>query len=348
MTPLGVLAESVARTFLSVIRKEKGEYCVKSPNNPDWNGGCYKSKEDSEKRLQQVEFFKYKKEAEVVARLFTAGLGETLTHKIEGLFASYNDDEAGDVAAWFIDNFRFDNPKTPKGQKDLKEKASSLHWFLRDSGVKWGNIDGQKKRIPGNPKSIESAKQYWYEDVKPKLADLVRYFTDEGGTIVPKELTLKGNTYINLVGFDEKKLSAYANRVEDILDSLHGWRKAALAGGVKVALASPREFHGTAGGTYRRENDTLFVRATPDVLKRGAGLYGNFEYIVIHEIGHRYEAKNRPPIDFDRPEWWTSKYSRREGEAFAELFALGHFGMTKDASHTWDPKIQEKFEKRMG
>jgi len=43
---------------LGVIRKEKGEYCVRSPNNPDWNGGCYKSKGEAEKRLKQIEFFK--------------------------------------------------------------------------------------------------------------------------------------------------------------------------------------------------------------------------------------------------------------------------------------------------
>jgi hypothetical protein len=43
---------------LAVIRKEKGEYCVRSPNNPDWNGGCYPSKGEAEERLKAVEYFK--------------------------------------------------------------------------------------------------------------------------------------------------------------------------------------------------------------------------------------------------------------------------------------------------
>jgi hypothetical protein len=43
---------------IGVIRKEKGEYCVRSPNNPDWNGGCYPSKDKAEDRLKQVEYFK--------------------------------------------------------------------------------------------------------------------------------------------------------------------------------------------------------------------------------------------------------------------------------------------------
>lgn len=43
----------------AVIRKnDKGEYCVKSPDNPDWNGGCYDTKEEAEERLQEVEYFK--------------------------------------------------------------------------------------------------------------------------------------------------------------------------------------------------------------------------------------------------------------------------------------------------
>jgi len=42
----------------AVIREEHGQYCVRSPNNPKWNGGCFDSKEKAEKRLKQVEFFK--------------------------------------------------------------------------------------------------------------------------------------------------------------------------------------------------------------------------------------------------------------------------------------------------
>ena len=56
MSPVDPLAASVAARFLAqmeemgVIRKEKGEYCVRSPNNPKWNGGCYPSKEKAEDR----------------------------------------------------------------------------------------------------------------------------------------------------------------------------------------------------------------------------------------------------------------------------------------------------------
>lgn len=43
------------------IVKEDGEWCVKSEKNPDWSGGCYKSKEKAQDRLNQVEMFKHMK-----------------------------------------------------------------------------------------------------------------------------------------------------------------------------------------------------------------------------------------------------------------------------------------------
>jgi hypothetical protein len=46
----------------SYIKKEKGKgHCVKSEKNPDWSGGCYPTKGEAKKRLQQVEMFKHMK-----------------------------------------------------------------------------------------------------------------------------------------------------------------------------------------------------------------------------------------------------------------------------------------------
>lgn len=56
------LTLKVASRFLktAVIREEGGKFCVRSPNNPDWNGGCYDTKGEAKKRLQEVEYFKHK------------------------------------------------------------------------------------------------------------------------------------------------------------------------------------------------------------------------------------------------------------------------------------------------
>ena len=41
-----------------VIKKEGSKYCVKSKKGK--NLGCYDTKEEAEKRLKQVEYFKHK------------------------------------------------------------------------------------------------------------------------------------------------------------------------------------------------------------------------------------------------------------------------------------------------
>jgi hypothetical protein len=509
------IASRVAERFLeSVIRKEKGEFCVRSPNNSDWNGGCFPSKEKAEERLKQVEFFKrqagslvfyhgtnhdfaklklnslgvlwlapnprvaiqyaqahyhktpgylweltlksgarlvdladlknpgiralldainevrkstfgplsdegwlsridfgmleqyrwasgflrshkvdgvFTKDTlnttgiphgslalfnlraiekverhslpnnpkdltiqqisdsldepwkKVARRFIQAQLEHELVHRMEHLFADWDAGNATVTAKWFQDTFRFDTTKTPKGQKKLKEDASAFHWFLRDAGTRT-DINGKEY---SNPRSAIEAKKRWEADIRPHASDLVRYFTDEGGTTVPKELVFNGNTYQNRVGFNEEKLGLYAKRLDSIFSQLQGWRAKALSGGVTVALTSPKDFRGTAGGKYRASEDALYIRATPNVLNREGGSYGSFEYIIAHELGHRYEHKHHHPTDFDRLEWHTTPYSRKEGEAFAELFALGQFGITQ-AHIQWDPMIQERFEKLMG
>lgn len=263
-------------------------------------------------------------------RHVTASLGGELTRRMESLLqGDYDVEEAKKTAAWLEQNFRFKSPKTPRGQKALKEQMDKLWWSLAHGGL-----------------VHRSSVQFTWDEIKPKVADLVRYFSNEGTSVVLDKIELGGNTYLNQAGLDTPTLEKYAKRLESLFSTLTGWRAQALKGGFKVAFASPRDFRGTASGKYRQSEDTLYVRTTPAVMKRGDG-YGGFDYILIHELGHRYDAKNHVPVDFDRPEWWTSKYSQTESlagsESFAELFAIGHYGLRG----SWDPAILDRFEKVM-
>ena len=45
-----------------IVKKTPGKgYCVKSENNSDWSGGCYPTKGEANKRLEQVEAAKHAK-----------------------------------------------------------------------------------------------------------------------------------------------------------------------------------------------------------------------------------------------------------------------------------------------
>jgi hypothetical protein len=265
------------------------------------------------------------------ARVIVAGLAEKLRSSMEYLLADeYELADAREVADYLEANFRFKSPRTPKGQKHLKDEVSKMWWSL-------------KHGTEAHRANVESA---WRETVEPHLDDLVRYFSDEGGVSVPKNIQVGSTTYTNSAGLDEAKLRKYAERIEVVLAKIHGWRSKALHRNLTVNLASPRDFRGTVSGKYLSAKDVLQVRASPQILKRDAG-YASFEYILVHELGHRFEKFFRLPTDFDKPEWFTSKYSMTESmtgsESFAELFAIGHFGLTGN----WDSGKVERFEKLM-
>jgi hypothetical protein len=276
-------------------------------------GGGWKSRKEDRKREATVRF---------------AALGDTLEHVLTDLLSNWDLEKAKKIGEWFEKNFRTKSPKTPRGMKDLKDKAESLRWWLTAGPSSYAN----------HPETVEREIGRLWTEIRPRLNDLVSGFTDEGGVVVPKELRVEGNTYINEVGLNESSFQKYVARLELIFKDLNGWHKKALTGGVTIILASPRNFRGTAGGKYKTSEDRLLVRTTPNILRRSGG-YASFEYILTHEIGHRFERKNRLPTDFDKPEWWTTKYSYNEGESFAELFALSHFGLRG----SWDQAVVEKF-----
>lgn len=265
------------------------------------------------------------------SQLFAAlneGVGEELTDRMNALLRSYDPAEAGKLGNWFKATFpAVFGSRTPTGTKAVKSDAEWLYRFLAVADAAWSG-KGTAEFNEAQRKELESR----WNRLKDSVADLVRGFSNENkaeGKSVPTELKLAGVTYINGVGFTEDKLRKWASEMNALWASIRGWRHKAItaSGGLKVKFARPQEFRGTSSGKYRSSEDVLYVRATPNILKRTGGTYGAPDYILVHELGHRYEWRVKGlPEDFDKSTWWTTKYSRSEGESFAELFALGHFG----------------------
>ena len=290
-------------------------------------------------KLEKMEKNAWGLVAERVARLFIAGLVNDLEKRIEVLLNGEPRDVDGAIALsdWIKKNFKVG--VRVRGHKELAGELDRLVEILTQY---YG-------RGIGDPTFGQSmVKTIWNRGIKPRLDELTKYFTDEGGSKLVSDYKIGSNTYLNKVGMSEDNLIKYATRLDALFGSLSGWRKKALSGGLTVALAPPKYFHGTASGKYRSSEDTLYVRAIPKVLQRSGGSYGSIDYILIHELGHRYEHFHRLPVDFDKPEWWTSRYSMTESlsgsESFAELFAIGHFNITGP----WDQSKVERFEKLMG
>jgi len=276
------------------------------------------------------------------ARLVTAGLGEELQRRVNTIIQETDDAKArqltGDLAQWFGANFqRVQSAKTPRGQKRLKEDAQRLL-----ENLDLFSTPGATVSPGGTQRTVETL----WKRMAPDLESLVEFFTAEGDKARGKkeqvtELKLSNATYYNRGNLSETNFRKYAEQVDQTFGALKGWRKKALAGNLKVVFVGRSEMK--VQGKYKQARDEMLVKATPQVLKRSAG-YGTVGYILIHELGHRYEKYSRLPTDFDRDvEWRTTRYSWNDGEAFAELFALGHFNLTGN----WDKSKVERFEKVM-
>jgi len=270
----------------------------------------------------------------------TVTLEDELRRRINDLLTNLSSEKTEDFAKWFRASFPVVfGSITPRGLKNLKRDAAFLYKFLENS---WMFKDKDPEYVNARTKELKTR----WEFVAPHVSDLVKYFSNEGkeeGSEIPVELKVGANIYINDIGFSKSKLEEYAASLEKVWNDLKGWRRKALVKGLTVKFARPQEFHGTSGGVYKRDRDWLLVRSIPKVLRRTGGTYGALDYILIHELGHRYARH----FSIDEEKFpATTPYSLKEGEAFAELFALGHFGITS-AHRTWDPKIQQDFEAQM-
>ena len=240
---------------------------------------------------------------------------------------------------WFNSVFRVATSTTPPGGKAIKDQVARFMWAAKSAAYQDRSTNRIKKE---------------YQELKPLIPALIAKFSDEGGNEVLMELKTSIALYKNLRGVPTASFKKMVATLDAIFNSLKGWRRKALDGGFTVALAGPDQFRGTAKGRYNAAGDTMFVRATPDVMKRSGGQYASPEYILIHELGHRYEHKHPVSIDFDTTgigDWHTTRYSWAESgfghsEAFAELFALGHFGITNYGATQFGDKL-EKFDKVM-
>ena len=233
---------------------------------------------------------------------------------------------------WFEDTFRLNTATTPRGGKALKEDAKRVLWAVRN---RVAFADNKQAGLD----QLETA----FEAFRPKLGPFVAKFGRRAAS-VPRSQKTAYATYRNKRGLSAKSFKRYVDAMDRILANLRGWRSDVVGDDLVVVFAGPSDFRGTATGVYRSGEDALYVRATPAVLKRGEG-YGSAEYILVHELGHRYERK-RKTDDFDRGPWRTTRYSRKDGEAFAELFALGHFGIDAERGRSFADVVQ-RFEHHM-
>lgn len=141
-------------------------------------------------------------------------------------------------------------------------------------------------------------------------------------------IKLDNITYYNdsIMSINNFKLKV--KELHTFLNTLRGFHKKAII--VKpLNIYFVKKEDSKTIGVYKVDKDRILIRA--DKIKMSDNSYGSLNYILVHELGHRFNNFYNININFDNQDWWTTKYSKKDNflsnltESFAELFALSHF-----------------------
>lgn len=116
---------------------------------------------------------------------------------------------------------------------------------------------------------------------------------------------------INESSLGEKRFLELSEMIISLLKRLKGEYKKALTGNVRIIFKPASALNSKA--KYKEDKDEIWIRNSPDTLKLfDKELYGWVPYIIIHELGHRYDELLGIPKWFNSS-YVTSKYSKIAG-----------------------------------
>ncbi len=260
-----------------------------------------------------------------------ASLMGDFDEKIKNLGSSPSPDEVRTFRQWFRDAFSVGS-KAPKGltqaRKQVDDFWKKLELFESGEGLQPGAFASFMDAMLNNIR------------IKEYMVELESSVQGRSS----REYRTSQATYLNLAGASDARFMETVETVEKALKSIKGLRRKVLSS-LTINFLSAQSFRGTASAKYFTAKDEIGIRLTPGgrIQKAEPGKYGSLAYVITHELGHRYERKTGTPIDFEQSEWYTTRYSRVEGETFAELFALSNY----DIVQGFDPSILDRFEQVM-
>lgn len=218
------------------------------------------------------------------------------------------DEDFDKLVAW-LDQLNFTAGRAPAGGKKIVDDLKFLQRQLTFRSGGWSSL--QKNNVKGTLSR-------WDEATIAFIVKKLAKKEEEPDTLELTHATYHNKSVLNFKGFQTK-----AKMIDKHLGTLKGFHAKAL-GGLNIYLVKKELTR--AGATYKSNDDVIYIR--PDKVSLGDN-YGSFVYVITHELGHRYERKIRQKTDFESPEWYTTKYSKKDtlsgGEQFAELFALSHW-----------------------
>ncbi|ARN69948.1 MULTISPECIES: hypothetical protein [Vibrio] len=230
---------------------------------------------------------------------------EELKEKGKSLL-DYNESRIHEMKEW-IEHFPLTG-RCPKGQKENLSKLKSIK----------SEVDMfQQYGLHGS--NIKAVLTYWDEI---EIENIVDSFIKSEKNNVFKYRNIE---FSNKSPLSEKAFLAKCKDLVQTINSLDGFHARAMEGSVKISFVGAKDIRSLA--KYDSENDEVLIKHTS---LSDNELYGHMRYLLVHELGHRYENKFGLPESFSDDWYRTTKYSFTESlsgssEAFAEVFAVSHW-----------------------
>jgi len=130
-------------------------------------------------------------------------------------------------------------------------------------------------------------------------------------------------TYIKHDTLSYEKFLSNVDTVEKMLETLKGYHREA-AHNIKIKFVGSTDIKSKA--KYKSDQDTILINSSKVLPSEE---YAGLNYVIVHELGHRYLKLHLQKWNYESPEWITTKYSMVDSmtgeEKFAELFALSNW-----------------------
>jgi hypothetical protein len=179
------------------------------------------------------------------------------------------------------------------------------------------------------------------KSIRPVIEDITKELSLDNDNILELELT-NANFY-NESLMPYKDFENKSKQIDSFLNKLIGIYKKSLNPRLDIYFVKSSLIKSKA--KYSNEKDAIIIN--PSKIETG-DQYAGFNYIIVHELGHRYLRYNKVNFNYDSTEWITTDYSKVDSmqgeEKFAELFALSLFNYKGKPFDSFQDKI-DKFKK---
>ncbi len=206
----------------------------------------------------------------------------------------------------WLSTLKLSSGKAPRG---MKKQGENLSLLLKNLNLQkeYGKTFGLNNTI--------AVFSHWNENDIKEINQKFAKKSDE-----QDEIKVNGVLYENRSTMSHKNFESKIKTIDSFLKKLTGIYKKTTKD-LHIVFVKKSESKATA--KYKTNEDIVLMR--PDRVV-GGEVYGSAVYVLLHELGHRYEQKNKLPDTFTDNKWTTTKYSRTDSfslsEKFAELFAL--------------------------